>query len=593
MLTLDGEEQEGSLVPALYSPDDSVVSDPAGTGPDGETVWSVQFNGTEAGSVFLSTEGSAYDNRLSLTDNMQQEGAIEFDLYVEAINADTELYAKIDSGWPNVSVYEIVDPAEGEWISFSVPISDLEANPAEDGQADYGNILNAFVLEALNGTAIVHLNNIRYTCEVEDCAIEANAPADTGDGETLNIFMGDLTSAFNELGVFNGNIEIETLNDADLGTNVFEFVFSEAATNSGPYIVAPAGPQNLEAYAGGEVVFDLKVVDAASNTSGFLIKADHNVGGVGGSSAELSIPLPDNNDWNEIRVPIDDYTSTGLDLSGVTAAFVMFPVFNEQAGMVYRVGNIRWVAATEGGDNDDTPSEPAGELNEVHMTPIVGGSVRFSIRLPEVKDNVQLFARINGAQDYVIADLGQRTEAITDNGDGTFTYEILRESAYADGDLIEARFYSYSPDAGQIFYPGPADDIWAELTYLDSEAVEDDQGGSETGSGDDIVDGEVDEIVITDVENGGAQFTVRLSEEKADLQLFARRNGAQDYVVGLADHTVIDNGDGTYTYSVTRTGAYEAGDLIEARYFTYLPESGQIFLPGPGDDVWASSTYGE
>ena len=478
MLMLDGQEQEGSLVPALYSPDDSVVSDPAGTGPDGETVWSVQFNGTEAGSVFLSTEGSAYDNRLSLTDNMQQEGSIEFDLYVEAINADTELYAKIDSGWPNVSVYEIVDPAEGEWISFSVPISDLEANPVEDGQADYSNILNAFVLEALNGTAIVHLNNIRYTCEVEDCAVEANAPADTGDGETLNIFVGDLTSAFNELGVFNGNIEIETLNDADLGTNVFEFVFSEEATNSGPYIVAPGGPQDLQAYARGEVVFDLKVVDAADNTSGFLIKADHTVGGADGSSAELSIALPDNNDWNEIRVPVEDYTSTGLDLSGVTAAFVMFPVFDEQAGMVYRVGNIRWVAASEGGDDDggdtdgtpddtpdDTPSEPVGELNEVQMTPIVGGSVRFSIRLPEVKDNVQLFARINGAQDYVIADLGQRTEAITDNGDGTFTYEILRESAYADGDVVEARFYSYSADAGQIFLPGPGDDVWASSTY--------------------------------------------------------------------------------------------------------------------------------
>lgn len=345
--SMEGEDVSGALIPGQYSPDDSVVSDLEGTGPDGETVWSVQFNGTDSGNVFLSSEGSAFNYGLMFDSNMQDEGVVHFDLYVEAIDAETVLLVKIDSGWPNLSEYSLEIPEAGEWVSFSLPIADFGPNSGEDGQVNFDKVTNPIVLEAQDGTAIVYMNNIEFSCEVENCGLSAVQPPEAVESGTLDIHMGDLTANYHDLGAWGENITIDTVTDADLGTNVIEFSYSAQATESGIYIGGDA--QNLESFAGGEVVFDLKVDNAADNTSGFMIKADHGGGAQegGGGSADLSIPLPDNNDWNEIRIPLEDYTSSGLDLSEVTAPFVIFPAFHEQANVVFRVGNIRWEAAEE------------------------------------------------------------------------------------------------------------------------------------------------------------------------------------------------------------------------------------------------------
>lgn len=102
-------------------------------------------------------------------------------------------------------------------------------------------------------------------------------------------------------------------------------------------------------------------------------------------------------------------------------------------------------------------------------------------------------------------------------------------------------------------------------------------------------------VQMTALANGGMQFSVRLNERKQQVHLFARRNGGQDFVVIDLQAQAggeINNGDGTYTYQANRTGAYVAGDLVEARFYTFTPASGQVFLPGPGENSWRSVTYG-
>ena len=114
-----------------------------------------------------------------------------------------------------------------------------------------------------------------------------------------------------------------------------------------------------------------------------------------------------------------------------------------------------------------TPSD----IGVVDITPLANGSVQFSIRLPEEKDQVHLFARRNGQQDYDVIDVQTKAGAEINNGDGTFTYQITRANVYDVGDLVEARFYTYKPASGQIFYPGPAEASWSSMTYSEGTSV--------------------------------------------------------------------------------------------------------------------------
>jgi endo-1,3(4)-beta-glucanase len=91
--------------------------------------------------------------------------------------------------------------------------------------------------------------------------------------------------------------------------------------------------------------------------------------------------------------------------------------------------------------------------------------MQFSIRLPERKQQVHLFARRNGAQDFVRIDLHAQAGGEINNGDGTYTYQASRSGVYAAGDLVEARFYTFTPASGQLFYPGPIENSWTAMTY--------------------------------------------------------------------------------------------------------------------------------
>lgn len=342
-LSQDGEPLTDTLAPGQYSPDSSVVSDAEGTGSDGQTVWAVQFNGTEEGNVFLSVAQTDFSNGVRFDANMQAEGVLHFDLYVDAIDEGTTLLAKIDSGWPDLSAHELDIGETGEWVTYSLPIADFIPNPRGEGSANFDDVTNPFVLEALEGTAIVHIDNIHYTCEIEDCSITATPAPEAVEGATLDIFMGDgLHEHYANLGFFSwdgGDLNIDELHDSELDTNVFEITY--VSDGAGIYInnEEEVG-MDLSSFEGGDLVFDLKVDDSADLESGFIVSADPDAG-------DVAIEMPEDNQWHTVRVPLSEFTNSGLDLTGVTAPFVILATAGEQAGVVFRVGNIRWEAAAE------------------------------------------------------------------------------------------------------------------------------------------------------------------------------------------------------------------------------------------------------
>ncbi len=110
-------------------------------------------------------------------------------------------------------------------------------------------------------------------------------------------------------------------------------------------------------------------------------------------------------------------------------------------------------------------SSAAVTTGVVKMTALANGGMQFSIRLPERKQQVHLFARRNGGQDFVVIDLQAQAGGEVNNGDGTYTYQATRSGVYAGGDLVEARFYTFTPASGQVFYPGPIENSWTSVTY--------------------------------------------------------------------------------------------------------------------------------
>lgn len=113
-------------------------------------------------------------------------------------------------------------------------------------------------------------------------------------------------------------------------------------------------------------------------------------------------------------------------------------------------------------------SSLAPTIEVVQIFALGGGSAQFSIRLPEQKTQVHLFTRRNGLQDYEIIDLQSQPGSAIDNGDNTWSYQITRTGAYSEGDLIEARFFTFQMTSGQIFYPGPIEMSWVSITYSGS-----------------------------------------------------------------------------------------------------------------------------
>ncbi|MCK5267138.1 MAG: glycoside hydrolase family 16 protein, partial [Spirochaetes bacterium] len=219
------------------------------------------------------------------------------------------------------------------------------------------------------------------------------------------------------------------------------------------------------------------------------------------------------------------------------------------------------------------------------------GSAKFSIRLSEEKVQVHLFCKKNGLQDYVIIDLQNSGEV--NNGDGTFTYTHTRVGVYQAGDNIAARYYTYTPASGQVFYPGPTDVTWSAALIYGSTSSS--SSSSSTASSSSQGAGTIGEIIIEDLGSGSAKFSLRLSEQKVQVHLFCKKNGLQDHVViDLQNSGEVNNGDGTYTYTHTRVGVYQVGDNIAARYYTYTPASGQVFYPGPTDSTWSAVlVYGD
>lgn len=96
----------------------------------------------------------------------------------------------------------------------------------------------------------------------------------------------------------------------------------------------------------------------------------------------------------------------------------------------------------------------------------------------------------------------------------------------------------------------------------------------------------------TDEGNGTVEYAVVLPSGQAFVELFVRQNGIQNIALDITRFGT-PLGDGTTRYAFTIPNFYRAGEILEYRFYSYLPHAPGLFTPGPIENEWRWLTYGQ
>jgi hypothetical protein len=84
--------------------------------------------------------------------------------------------------------------------------------------------------------------------------------------------------------------------------------------------------------------------------------------------------------------------------------------------------------------------------------------------------------------------------------------------------------------------------------------------------------------------NGDVKFQITLPIGQQYVEVFARQNGIQNVAQDITATAIGNRGGTSATYSFIKT--YQAKDLVEFRFYSYLPNSPGVFTPGPQENRW-------
>ncbi|MFT5132881.1 MAG: beta-glucanase (GH16 family), partial [Gammaproteobacteria bacterium] len=534
VLTLNagGVESSNTLQVGGFTGDGAtVVSDPAFQDPDdaANTIWKVEISGATS-NVFLGSEvftdedsllktGFDFsDNRLS-GDGGDSVGEVAFDMKVNSLSEGASILIKIDSGFPNLGEFTI--PAEaialGQWKTYSVKFSDIVASPGfvdccGGTGVDLGNVINPFVFEVQGGSADVFLDNIFVTnaCKVVGACgvdLQSNVPdlnvfidSTNQDVWGTGIAASDSGSGFTDYTTPSDpankvNWEILASDDTARG-DVVEVKFNDSSAFGVWFIKSPT-PVNMSAYGAGALVFDIKVLDYGTNTTGMTMKVDCSFPC---TSGDQNLGVIADGIWEQITIPVSRLVSGGLDLAAVNTGIVVFPTA-QAGGITFRLDNIRWVSETEaqplaqidlpvdfegettnyglidfGGAASSPIADPTGVTNTVVQTiknvgaetfagtvigngsgfanpiPFVAGSTLMNVRVFAPAAGIPVLLKVENADASTFAEVVVNTTAA--NAWETLTFDfstagIDLSAAYVQGII----FFDFgSGGTGQTFY---------------------------------------------------------------------------------------------------------------------------------------------
>jgi len=345
-------------VASFWTNDGALILSETAMGDEHGTV--IDINTTNSGNISIyATDGEPF-TLLGMGNSANwwelHAGELKFDLFIDSAGTDPDstLLVKLDSGWPALGFVElsVADLPQDTWTSVSVPINTLLVNSG-DQPLDTSSVVNLFVLEPTS-YAHVQVDNIQLVCGHKDdngCGIAPPAVEVTGD--TLEVFTDAVAATWgNGIGAwdnvantdyFDGatsnHVNWSLVESGESGHDtVIEVDFKADGGNGVFYIQSPTGV-DLSDFASGKLVFDLKVLDYGSNTSGMVMKVDC---GYPCTSGDQSLGVVASGAWQTIEVEVNTLAAGGLDLDQVNTGIVIFPTWDDQQGVTFLLDNVRW-----------------------------------------------------------------------------------------------------------------------------------------------------------------------------------------------------------------------------------------------------------
>lgn len=316
----------------------------------------IQINDPEGNTFALFGMGRADDDAFF-------GGELSFDVYVESAQTQaTALQVAVDSGFPDVGFIQVplADIAQDEWVSISLPLSDvIQSNIGAFGGAPLNieEVVNLIVLEPVGGAATMRFDNIALSCgspQSEPCGIVQITTV------PQNVFIDEVDPFWTfGIGAVDSGSNFETYTDGSNPDGVnkieWEIVTSEDAARdqvidivfngdgeSGVWFIA-TDPQNLAGYNNGAVVFDLFVSDFGSDTNTITMQIDCVFPCTSGPQ---DLGRPADGEWQEIEIPLAQLINSGLNTTTVSAGLVM-SVTDVNATTTFTIDNVRWEPFTD------------------------------------------------------------------------------------------------------------------------------------------------------------------------------------------------------------------------------------------------------
>ncbi|GGA65082.1 hypothetical protein GCM10011369_03130 [Neiella marina] len=285
-------------------------------------VLQVRING--AGNAYLESADA-----LDYTEYLTWD--LVFDLKVNSLGTNEDVYVKFDSGWPAVSDIKLAETStglqdDGEWHTYTISVSELLDGTNRvngSGQAIPTSILNPIVFEGVGGADLsIDVRDIRLFKE------GSNGGDNGGSGGEPMVWLGATLADGFDLNGFNADAEDSWVITAE---GILDVDF---AGGGNVYFVAPEA-LDLSAQTSWYLTFDVKI-NNLGGASDLLVKIDSGWPNVSDMPlSETSTGLIDDGEWHSYSILLSDLLErrNSIDPSGIgNAASVINPFVMEGVG---------------------------------------------------------------------------------------------------------------------------------------------------------------------------------------------------------------------------------------------------------------------
>lgn len=258
------------------------------------------------------------DNGFGLLFNMSELGAGE---HTVKAYADGEMFAE--------STFTVVAMSEGNFLTGkkgTTTVADFPSKGHSVTLAWEQTLQNFVITEEILPTA--GAGGVLDNGEV-------NAQWNNGIG-AFDEYIGWGT-CFNDGGEGCTSLSWAVVDDEDRGP-VYEVTYAADAGTAA--IFTEANPAlDMSAFANGYINFDVKVINAGENTTGWIMKADCVWPCTSGDQA---IGTAGSSGWETVQVPVSRLVDGGLDLTKVSTGLVIWPDPAANELFQYRIDNVYW-----------------------------------------------------------------------------------------------------------------------------------------------------------------------------------------------------------------------------------------------------------